>query len=292
MRAPALLTLCLVLAGGLRADPGALLEELASGDDLVEVERLSLGFDLDEPPGLAVDGQRLFLVTRRARGATAGQALLQVADRSSGRQLHHAVLLDGPVTRVGGPTHDGRRLLVPVVGAGSETAVLEVDMKSFRVRTRFRFGDHLAALAVDPREGRLHAFAADGRGWYVLTPKGRVIERRVVPQRHYRVHAAAVLPGGDVVVSGAEAWTMVVGTHTREAALGGLGVLRPDGQLRASTPITKVTDGFLPVTRAGMAVEATDQGLVLHFAPEGGRAKVLSYVPRNAAPRRYQRRDP
>lgn len=283
------------VAGRLGAGELDSLYGLAGPEALVETARLELEFDVHRPRGLEKVGSRFFLATAEVRedpvrrpdgtwSTGAGRGHLLVLN-TRGEQLEDLDLGQGDRWLPGGMASDGVRLWIPVAEArpDSHTLVYTVTLDGLRRRRAFDFPDHLALLAADPARRVLHAWSWDGRRRYVLSFSGRKLEEAPEGNGFVAYRSARVLPDGNLLATGAlsEALAARFPAGPDTAPLGALALLTARGQVTSLLPLLPTSPQGRCLASGPMALEWTEGGPRLHFAPDHARTPIVTLAPRS-----------
>ena len=247
-------------------------------------DRIALDFPTHHPQGFALVGDKIFMSTVEILEPTVRYPEPRNGyDRSPGKGVGHVLVLtrDGQLLRdielgrghmyhPGGIDFDGRDVWVPVAQyrPDSRAIVYTVDPRTYRVRERFTYEDHVGGVVRDAVTGDVHGVSWGSRTMFRWGTRGWLKDLR--PNRsHFVDHQdCAYVERGKQICSGV---TELPSADGDPYELGGLALLSlRDGEILHEVPFPYFSTAGHVATRNPVALEVDGDTVRLLAAPDDG----------------------
>ncbi|MBI2067685.1 MAG: hypothetical protein HYT77_06715 [Deltaproteobacteria bacterium] len=256
------------------------------------VKTVPLSFETYHPQGMVKIGDFFYLSSvevvekttqflkpegRYDRTTGKGRGYLFQFDQN-GKLIGRLTLGEGASYHPGGIDYDGESLWVPVAEyrPHGPSIIYRVDPQKFEASVAFRIDDHIGAVAVDPKEGRIYGANWDSRRLYIWNRNGEELKIKNNVNHLIDYQDCHFQPSRYMLCGGLNRYRPSYGG---EIPVGGIDLL----DLRSMTPIHQIpvmlfTKNKEIMTRNPWTVEASGNGtLRFYFLPEDGKSTLYLF---------------
>lgn len=258
-------------------------------------DRVTLDFPTYHPQGFALVGNRIFMSTVEILEPTVTYAEPRRGyDRSPGEGVGHVLVLTregrllqdielgrGHMYHPGGLDFDGRRVWVPVAQyrPDSRAIVYSINPRTYRVRERFTYEDHVGGVVRDDETGDVHGVSWGSRTMLRWSADGRLREARANRSHLLDYQDCAYVDQGQQICSGV---TELPAPDDGTYELGGLALLNlARDRIRHELPFPYFSAADHVATRNPVALELDADTVRLFAAPddqeEAAGTELLTY---------------
>ncbi len=247
-------------------------------------DRIALDFSTHHPQGFALVGNRIFMSTveiieptvkypeprngyDRSPGKGVGHVLVLTRE---GRLLRDIELGRGHMYHPGGIDFDGHDVWVPVAQyrPDSRAVMYTVDPRTYTVRERFTYDDHVGGAVRDDETGDVHGVSWGSRRMFRWSVGGRLKDASANRSHLLDYQDCAYVDRGKQICSG------VTGLATADGGsyeLGGLALLGlRNGEILHELPFPYFSAAGHVATRNPVALEIDGDTVRLFAAPDDG----------------------
>lgn len=247
-------------------------------------DRIGLDFPTHHPQGFALVGNRIWMSTVEIIEPTVPYPEPQNGyDRSPGKGVGHVLVLTrqgrllkdielgrGHMYHPGGIDFDGHHVWVPVAQyrPDSKAIVYTVDPRTYQVRERFTYDDHVGGVVRDAVTGDVHGVSWGSRTMFRWSARGRLKDVSANRSHLLDYQDCAYAHRGKQICSGiTELPTADGGAYE----LGGLALLAlRDGEILHEVPFPYFSSAGHVATRNPVALEIDGGTVRLFAAPDDG----------------------